>query len=102
MRSVENYQRLVDLVPSPANGITLCQGNFTLMTDDLPGVIRDFGRQEKIFFVQLADAPNLLGYERKIFERLPGNNTATLDPSALVSLGSQSNSTGTGIWAMPQ
>ena len=36
MRSVENYQRLIDLVPSPANGICLCQGNFTLMTDDLP------------------------------------------------------------------
>lgn len=43
-----------------------------------------------------ADAPNLLGYERKIWERLPGNNNATLDPSALISLGSQSNSTGTG------
>ncbi|MCB0016667.1 MAG: mannonate dehydratase, partial [Anaerolineales bacterium] len=33
MRSVENFQRLVDLVPSPMNGITLCQGNFALMTD---------------------------------------------------------------------
>jgi mannonate dehydratase len=55
MRSVENYQRLLDLVPSPANGITLCQGNFTLMTDDLPGVIRKFGQQDKIFFVHFRD-----------------------------------------------
>jgi mannonate dehydratase len=55
MRSVENFQRLIDLVPSPANGICLCQGNFTLMTDDLPGVIRDFGRQGKISFVHLRD-----------------------------------------------
>lgn len=55
MRSVENYQRLLDLVPSPVNGITLCQGNFTLMTDDLPGVIRHFGRQGKIFFVHFRD-----------------------------------------------
>jgi mannonate dehydratase len=55
MRSVENYQRLVDLVPSAANGITLCQGNFTLMTSDLPGVIRHFGRQKKIFFVHFRD-----------------------------------------------
>ncbi len=55
MRSVENYQRLLDLVPSPMNGITLCQGNFTLMTDDLPGVIRHFGRQRKIFFVHFRD-----------------------------------------------
>lgn len=55
MRNVENYQRLIDMAPSPMNGITLCQGNFTLMTDDLPGVIRHFGRQEKIFFVHLRD-----------------------------------------------
>jgi len=55
MRSVENYQRLLDLVPSPVNGITLCQGNFTLMTDNLPDVIRHFGRQKKVFFVHFRD-----------------------------------------------
>jgi mannonate dehydratase len=55
MRSVENYQRLLDLVPSPVNGIALCQGNFTLMTDDLPTVIRRFGEQGKIFFVHFRD-----------------------------------------------
>ena len=55
MRSIENFQRLLDLVPSPMNGITLCQGNFTLMTDDLPGVIRHFGRKGKIFFVHFRD-----------------------------------------------
>jgi mannonate dehydratase len=55
MRSVENFQRLLDLAPSPMNGITLCQGNFTLMTDDLPRVIRDFGRQGKLFFVHFRD-----------------------------------------------
>jgi mannonate dehydratase len=53
MRSVENYQRLLELVPSEVNGITLCQGNFTLMTDDLPSVIRKFG--DKIFFVHFRD-----------------------------------------------
>lgn len=53
MRSVENYQRLLDLHPSPMNGITLCQGNFTLMTDDLPSVIRHFGK--KIFFIHFRD-----------------------------------------------
>lgn len=55
MRTVENYQRLLDLAPSPMNGITLCQGNFTLMTSDLPGVIRHFGQQGKIFFVHFRD-----------------------------------------------
>ncbi len=55
MRSVENYQRLLELVSSPVNGITLCQGNFTLMTDDLPAAIRHFGQQNKIFFVHFRD-----------------------------------------------
>jgi mannonate dehydratase len=55
MRSVENYQRLIDMYPSEVNGITLCQGNFTLMTEDLPGVIRHFGQQGKIFFVHFRD-----------------------------------------------
>ncbi len=55
MRTVEAFQRAIDLVPSECNGLTLCQGNFTLMTDDLPGVIRHFGRQGKIFFVHFRD-----------------------------------------------
>jgi len=53
MRSVENFQRLLDLAPSPMNGVTLCQGNFTLMTKDLPGAIRHF--RDKIFFVHFRD-----------------------------------------------
>jgi len=55
IRSVEAFQRVIDLVPSPVNGVALCQGNFTLMTDDLPAVIRKFGRQGKIFFVHFRD-----------------------------------------------
>ena len=53
MRSVPNYQRLMDLANSPMNTITLCQGNFTLMTDDLPAVIRKFGK--KISFIHFRD-----------------------------------------------
>lgn len=55
MRSVENFQKLIDLVSSPVNGVCLCQGNFTLMTDDLPSAIRHFGQQGKIFFVHFRD-----------------------------------------------
>jgi mannonate dehydratase len=65
MRSLENYQRLLDLVPSPVNGITLCQGNFTLMTDDLPGAIRHFGNLGKIFFIHFRD---VLGTPEKFEE----------------------------------
>jgi mannonate dehydratase len=53
--SIDNYQRMVDLVPSEANGIAICQGNFALMTRDLPGVIRHFGRQGVVHFVHFRD-----------------------------------------------
>jgi mannonate dehydratase len=53
MRSIENYQRLIELVPSPMNTITMCQGNFTLMTDDLPREIRKFG--SSISFIHFRD-----------------------------------------------
>ena len=52
---IDNFQQLLDLHPSEMSGIALCQGNFTLMTDDLPGVIRKFGKQQKIFFVHFRD-----------------------------------------------
>jgi len=55
MSNLDNYQRLVDLVPSEANGIALCQGNFALMTEDLPAAIRHFGQQGKIHFVHFRD-----------------------------------------------
>ena len=55
IRSLEAYDRLLELVPSSANGIALCQGNFTLMTDDLPQAIRRYGGMGKIFFVHFRD-----------------------------------------------
>ena len=53
MRTIPNYKRLLEMVPSPMNTITLCQGNFTLMTDDLPREIRSFGKA--ISFVHFRD-----------------------------------------------
>ena len=55
MRSVESFRRLLELRPSPANGVALCQGNFTLMTDDLPAVIRELGARGKLFFAHFRD-----------------------------------------------
>ena len=51
LTSVEAFDRLLALAPSPANGVTFCQGNFALITPDLTGAIRHFGSQNKIFFV---------------------------------------------------
>lgn len=50
MTSPENFQRMLDLVPSPANGLTFCQGCFTEMNCDVPGWIRNFAGQGKLHF----------------------------------------------------
>jgi mannonate dehydratase len=60
MSSVEAFRRLLAMHPSPANGITLCQGNFALMpevldgTTPIPAVIREFGA-DRIPFVHFRD-----------------------------------------------
>lgn len=55
MSSVDAFRRVVDLHDSRANSITLCQGNFTMMTDDLPATIREFGIRDRIAFVHFRD-----------------------------------------------
>ena len=55
IRSLEAYARVFELAPSPANGMTLCQGNVALMTDDLPAAIRRFAAEGRIHFVHFRD-----------------------------------------------
>ena len=43
MNSVENFERLLQLVPSPHNGICFCQGTFAEMGADIPDAIRRLG-----------------------------------------------------------
>lgn len=65
LTSVENFQRVIDLVPSPANGITFCQGCFAEMGADLPAAIRQFGRQGRLFFAHFR---NLQGTAERFHE----------------------------------
>jgi mannonate dehydratase len=51
--SVEAYERVLDISDSPANGITLCQGNFAAMGADVPAAIRRFG--DRIHFAHVRD-----------------------------------------------
>lgn len=55
MRTADAFKKLIDLVPSPNNGLTLCQGTFATMGEDIPAVIRYFGERKKIFFVHFRD-----------------------------------------------
>lgn len=55
MRSVDALERLLELHDSPVNGLTLCQGNVALMTDDLPAAIRSLGSSGRVHFVHFRD-----------------------------------------------
>lgn len=51
MTTVDNFKRLVEIYPSTSNGITMCQGNFSLMGADIPATVKYFGKKKLIHFV---------------------------------------------------
>ena len=55
LTSAEAFKRVIELVPSSSNGITLCQGTFATMGEDIPALINYFGKRGKIHFVHFRD-----------------------------------------------
>ncbi len=75
MTSVEAFKRVLDLYPSPSNGITFCQGSFASMGDqdqgvDIPAAIRYFGERGAIHFVHFRDVQ---GYRDRFAETFHDN-----------------------------
>jgi len=68
MNSLDAYRKLLDLYPSPSNGITFCQGNFALMTNDLPSAIREFGKRNAIMFVHFRDVKGTADHFEETFQ----------------------------------
>jgi mannonate dehydratase len=55
MTNADAFRRMAKIWPSPFNGLTMCQGNFALMGEDIPSLVREFGKQELIHFVHFRD-----------------------------------------------
>ncbi len=55
LTSLEAVDRAVHLVDSPILGVTLCQGTYSAMGEDICACIRHFCRQDKLFFVHFRD-----------------------------------------------
>lgn len=55
LTSPEAMKRVIDLVPSPNNGVTLCQGTASSMGTDIPAAIRLLGGTGRLFFVHFRD-----------------------------------------------
>ena len=53
--NAEASQRALDLVDSPSNMLTFCQGSYRTMGEDVTALIHKFGAQKKIAFVHIRD-----------------------------------------------
>lgn len=53
LTSVDAFERVVAMVPSPANGVCLCQGVFSQLGVDIPAAIRKLGKH--IHYVHFRD-----------------------------------------------
>jgi mannonate dehydratase len=67
LTSAKNYRRVLDVVPSPMNGITFCQANFKLMGEDIAALAREWCAQKKIFFVHFRDVEGTREHFRETF-----------------------------------
>jgi len=55
LTSADNFRRLMNIAPSPVNGITFCQANFRAMGENIYDLAREFCEQGKVFFVHFRD-----------------------------------------------
>ena len=67
LTSAANYRKVMDIVPSPMNGITFCQANFKLMGEDIYALAKEWCDQKKVFFVHLRDVEGTKEHFREVF-----------------------------------
>ena len=55
LTNADSFRRVLEIAPSPVNGITFCQANFKLMGEDIAALVREWCALKKIFFVHVRD-----------------------------------------------
>jgi len=73
MRSMENFERLFALAPSPVNGLTFCQGCFVELQVDLCAAIHRFGAR-----IHFAHCRDVAGSLKDFKETFPDNGPTDL------------------------
>jgi mannonate dehydratase len=63
----QGLKRLIELVPSPYNGLLLCLGCMQEAGEDVPAVIRHFGRMNKIFYVHFRNVTGRVPRYAEVF-----------------------------------
>jgi mannonate dehydratase len=51
MNTADSFRRMYKIYPGKNNGITMCQGNFSLMGEDIPTLVKEFGNLGIIHFI---------------------------------------------------
>lgn len=67
LRSVEAFDRMLEIVPSDNIGLLFCQGCFAEMGADIPAAIRHFGSRKKIFFAHFRDVKGAVPAFQEVF-----------------------------------
>jgi len=67
LRSVEAFDRMLEIVPSDNIGLLFCQGCFAEMGVDVPAAIHHFGRRNKISFAHFRDVRGAVPKFQEVF-----------------------------------
>jgi mannonate dehydratase len=86
--SFAGLKRLIELVPSAYNGLLLCLGCMQEAGEDVPKVIRHFGRQNKIFYVHFRNVVGTVPRCREVFPH-EGDSDMVVNLKALQEVGYQ-------------
>jgi mannonate dehydratase len=86
LTGLAGFRRLIELVPSPYNGLLLCLGCMQERGEDVPEVIRFFGERDKIFYVHFR---NVVGTVPRYDEVFPdqGDGDMVANLKALHAVG---------------
>lgn len=67
LTSAANFEKVMQIVPSPINGVTFCQANFLAMGENIYSLAEKWCRQKKVFFVHFRDIQGTASRMRETF-----------------------------------
>jgi mannonate dehydratase len=70
LTSAANFEKVMEIVPSPINGVTFCQANFLAMGENIYELAEKWCKRKKVFFVHYRD---IQGNARRMRETFHDN-----------------------------
>lgn len=67
LTSAANFEKVMQIVPSPINGVTFCQANFLAMGENIYDLAEKWCKRKKVFFVHFRDVQGRASRMRETF-----------------------------------